>query len=75
MSDYELEKKIALGHLCYYDKRNPDYWRDPDFDDDPPIKPRNNCYCDNCFYGSDKLAMIVLKLIEDLEKGRMNHYV
>ena len=34
MSDYELEKKIALGRLCYYDKRNPDY---NDMYDDPHL--------------------------------------
>ena len=45
------------------------------FDVDPSKKPRDDCYCENCFHGSDKLAMIILKLIEDLEKGRMNHYV
>jgi len=44
-----------LSNLCYHDPRNPDYT-----DDDEDDKPEN-CYCDNCFYGRDKLAKEILK--------------
>ena len=49
--------------LCYYDPRNPKY-KDMyvDFEDvrEPRLTP---CYCDNCFYGRDKLALELLKYV------------
>jgi hypothetical protein len=43
--------------LCSYDKRNPDCILEEDEE-----KPREDCYCDNCFYGRHELAEIILDL-------------
>lgn len=40
------------SNLCCYDKRNPDYY-------DGEVK--ENCYCDNCFYGRTILAEELIK--------------
>jgi len=46
----------VCGNLCVYDARNTDY----DFlDDEHPCTP---CYCDNCIYGRNKLALEILRL-------------
>lgn len=61
----EMEKQIptwVLQSLCSYDKNNPDYIK---LEDEDERKPRANCYCDNCFYGRDKLALEVINLISD----------
>ena len=47
--------------LCSYDTRNPFYGYITSEDDDPR-PPRTNCFCDNCFYGRDKLALEILRL-------------
>ena len=47
-------------NLCYYDEGTPDC--DPESDD--AQKPRDGCYCDNCYYGRDVLAMEILKEVE-----------
>lgn len=44
-------------NLCSYDKRN--HLGLHDEEDEKP----NPCYCDNCFYGKDKLANELLKYI------------
>lgn len=44
-------------NLCSYDTRNPHY--DAEYDSD--FEARSiSCYCDNCFYGRDKLAMSMI---------------
>lgn len=53
----------VLGNLCCNDRRNPafdSFW----FDDDDPPAPRDNCSCDNCFYGRDRLALEIIRLRE-----------
>jgi hypothetical protein len=52
--------------LCSYDKRNPDHECDADED----RKPRDDCYCDSCFYGRDELALEIIRLTEELKKER-----
>ena len=47
-------------NLCYDDPRNPSYFKD-DWDDTPRPPRLENCGCDNCFYGRDRLAMELLK--------------
>ncbi len=54
-----MNNEEVLSNLCYYDKRNPDMCFT---EEDDVIEPRNNCYCDNCFYGRDALALEILKL-------------
>lgn len=51
-----MTKQEIYENLCNYDKRNPYY------DTDYIETPRQNCYCDNCFYGRDKLAIEILRL-------------
>jgi len=51
-----MNKKEILQNLCDYDKRNPNF--DKDFSKSTKI-----CYCDNCFYGRDKLAREILKFL------------
>ena len=46
--------------LCSYDERNP-Y---PYYDKEYAKTPRTDCYCDNCFYRRDKLALELLRLSE-----------
>jgi len=49
--------------LCEYDERNPNYNKDY-----PKVK--EECYCDNCFYGGHYLAEELLKVIAELEKEK-----
>jgi hypothetical protein len=60
-------KMDVLENLCSYDKRNPNNV----IDEDEPEEPRTNCYCDNCFYGRDKLAEEILRLkdIKEIKYG------
>ena len=46
--------------LCWYDKRNPNQIHD--VDQDVVVPRRDNCACDNCYNGKDRLAMEVLRL-------------
>ena len=59
-----MKLKEVLECLCIYDERNPDYFVLDGFD---PTPPRNNCYCDNCFYGRHELAEEILHLRELLK--------
>jgi hypothetical protein len=54
------------SNLCSKDKRSPSF-EDLFYEegDELPI-PRVGCFCDNCFYGRDKLALEILKLKEDV---------
>ena len=54
-------------NLCVYDTRHPEhggFYRD----EDKAREPRKNCWCDNCQYGRDKLAVELLKYKDLLEK-------
>ena len=64
MSDQEI--KI---NLCYYDPKNPNSNLDAYEDEDRP-QPRNECCCDNCFYGRDKLAMQLIEAKRERDKAR-----
>ena len=57
-----MTKNEILSNLCIHDKRNIHYIPLEDYEDE--VKPRNNCYCDNCFYGRDDLAMYILELLK-----------
>lgn len=48
--------------LCYYDKRNPEY-----VGEDEPERKSKKCFCDNCFYGRDRLANEIISL----QKGKI----
>lgn len=49
--------------LCINDPRNP-YFNDYGEDNVPP---RENCACDNCFYGRDAMALEIIRLREAIE--------
>ncbi len=61
-------------NLCSYDIRNPHY--DAEYHSD--FETRSiSCYCDNCFTGRDKLAMIIVNMLsyaDDEQKG-INQFV
>ena len=60
----------ALEALCYRDPRNPMFL---DFyDPEEAEKPRDNCYCDNCFSGKDLLALEILRLRERIKGAGPN---
>ena len=52
-------------NLCTKDPRSPYsfVW------DDEVIIPREDCACDNCFYGRDRLALTILELIGENDKN------
>jgi len=60
----------AYDNLCSYDPRHPDYADRIMFDDpeDIPTPARTNCYCDNCFRGNDRLALVIIEQEEQKEK-------
>jgi hypothetical protein len=56
----------VLEFLCTKDPRSPyydDVWYDKD---ETRPEPRKDCFCDNCFYGRDALAVEILALQERL---------
>jgi hypothetical protein len=59
-----MNTEEILSRLCTYDPRNPDHIELGD--DSPP--PREACYCDNCFYGRDRMALHILDLQEQIDK-------
>ncbi len=55
-------EQLAKESLCWYDPRRPDHaelWQDQEVPE-----PRNNCHCDACYYGRDKLAVAMLEIIK-----------
>ncbi len=56
-----------LAKLCWYDKRNPNF----DTDADAEIK-KEDCYCDNCYYGRTQLAEYILELTEKISNPKIN---
>lgn len=50
-------------NLCYYDKRNPN--NVIDYEDELKRGRKENCSCDNCFYGRDKLAREIIALEQE----------
>jgi hypothetical protein len=59
-----------FDNLCSYDPRSRDYT--PPDEDDEPRKPRNNCYCDDCFYRRDPLSLEILRLRGLLDRHRID---
>ena len=63
-----MNYKEVCGYLCNYDKRNPNYC--PEFGD-----KSDDCYCDNCFYGRDKLARELLTFIRPKKKPKKKYSI
>jgi len=64
-----LSLDAVHGCLCSHDRRHP-LWSDTHYPDDvegTPV-PRVNCFCDNCFYGRDRLAVEILHLRGSVER-------
>jgi hypothetical protein len=60
----EIPEKIR-DRLCTYDPRNPCYIEpEPGEEVRPPRRP--GCACDNCFYASDRLAVVIIAQREAL---------
>jgi hypothetical protein len=64
MESPTLTLEEIKGNLCYYDAENPNNNLDCYDDEEERPKPRENCHCDNCFYGRDKLARYILSNAE-----------
>ena len=67
----KLTETEVLENLCMRDSRNPDHTDvyacyESDWGEIPA--PRENCACDNCFYGRDRLALEILRLKEALRR-------
>lgn len=61
-------------NLCRYDTRNPYY--DAEYDSDF-VARSNDCYCDNCFYGRDELAISIIdayNLLTNELSNALNEY-
>ncbi len=61
-------------NLCRHDTRNPHY--DAEYDSDF-VARSNDCHCDNCFYGRDKLAMSMIdayNLLTNELSNTLNEY-
>jgi hypothetical protein len=58
-----MNTQEVLENLCVYDARHPSWvnFREEYADQEP----RKNCYCDNCFYGRDKMAVFILSLLKE----------
>lgn len=65
MEGTKMTRDEVVQELCYRDKRNP-MWEDIHGWQDPEDIPErgDDCYCDNCFYGRDKLARALLRAME-----------
>jgi hypothetical protein len=58
-----MELSEVVENLCSHDPRNPDWANLYAYDDPEDIRePRKDCFCDNCFYRRDRLALEILRL-------------
>ena len=56
-----MTKNEILENLCEYDERNPNFEVLEEWEEGETAKiPRVGCFCDNCFYQRDKLALELL---------------
>ncbi len=64
-----MEMNEILSNLCAYDIRNP-LWVKSDYTDEElkekgyQEKAKENCLCNNCFYGRSRLAEYILELLK-----------
>lgn len=64
-----MKKEKILEQLCYYDRRNPDFNIKEEYGySKEEVEATGNfskqdCSCDNCFYGRSILANIILAKI------------
>lgn len=65
-----MDLNEVYSNLCCKDPRHPDFEGCYGWMNDDPVAPRQNCSCDNCFYGRDKLALEIIKLLEIMVTSR-----
>ena len=63
-------KDVAIN-LCNYDTRNPEgvisYLTEEEIKEEGlTTKAKDDCACDNCFYGRTKLAEYIIKLKDEI---------
>ena len=59
-----MDKKVVFQNLCIQDIRNPlhaDIYGDHT-PEEMAEKAKMQCWCDNCFYGRNELALEILHL-------------
>ena len=66
-----MKMKDIASRLCNYDIRNPDgvitYLTEDEIKEEGlTTKAKDNCACDNCFYGRTVLAEYIIKLKSEL---------
>lgn len=66
-----MKMKDIASRLCNYDTRNPDgvitYLTEDEIKEEGlTTKAKDNCACDNCFYGRTVLAEYIIKLKSEL---------
>ena len=66
-----MDRNEVYTNLCYYDNRNPDGYYSPgnkgllwDNEDEIILPRQDDCYCDNCFYSRDDLALEIIRLLD-----------
>lgn len=66
-----MSEKEIYDYLCYRDPRSP-YYRDlySDANEEGAPPARIHCACDNCFYGRDKLGILILHLMNKTDSMR-----
>jgi len=62
-----MKVKEIASNLCNYDTRNPDgvitYLTKEEIEEEGlTTKSKDDCHCDNCFYGRTELAEYILKI-------------
>jgi hypothetical protein len=58
---------LVKDNLCMYDKDSAHFIPYEEWEPEHP--PRVRCYCDNCYYGRDKLAVRIKELELLLDKS------
>jgi len=66
-----MTKEEITLKLCSYDTRNPDgvksYMTEEEIKEEGYTETsKQDCGCDNCYYGRTKLALYILKLINTM---------
>jgi len=68
-----MDRSEILSNLCSRDSRNPLFDDIYGWDDIKPV-PREDCACDNCFYGRDKLATALLSIQDAVTRDLISTY-
>ena len=61
MCSNTMKPEDFYRHLCWNDKRHPDFLA---YEDDT-IHLDLPCYCDNCFYGRTALALTIIQILHE----------